>query len=114
MVGKDRQGEKLRLGGFFHPTGNHIAAWLHPGAQIDAGTNFQHYVQLTQAAERAKFDLIFVADAVATREGKLDALRRWPQYMAFFRSAELDGRTGGRHEPHRARRDGYDQLQRAV
>jgi FMN-dependent oxidoreductase (nitrilotriacetate monooxygenase family) len=80
----ERRTDKLKLGAFFHPTGHHIAAWLHPGAQIDAGTNFAHYVQLTQAAERAKFDLVFLADAVATRDGNLQALCRWPQYMVFF------------------------------
>jgi FMN-dependent oxidoreductase (nitrilotriacetate monooxygenase family) len=79
-----RRSDQMKLGGFFHPTGNHVASWLHPSAQIDAGTNFQHYVQITQTAERAKFDLVFVADAVATRQGDLNALKRWPQYMAFF------------------------------
>ncbi len=74
----------MRLGAFFHPTGNHVASWLHPGAQLDAGTNFRHYVQLAQTAERGKFDLMFLADAVAVRGGDLRALRRWPQYMAFF------------------------------
>ena len=80
----ERRTDKLKLGAFFHPTGHHIAAWLHPDAQIDAGTNFAHYVSMTQAAERAKFDLVFLADAVATRDGNLEALSRWPQYMAFF------------------------------
>jgi alkanesulfonate monooxygenase len=74
----------MHLGGFFHPTGNHVAAWLHPKAQIDAGMNFAHYIELAKTAERAKFDLIFIADTMATRDGNLDALRRWPQYMAFF------------------------------
>jgi hypothetical protein len=60
-------GETMKLGAFFHPTGNHVAAWLHPDAQIDAGTNFRHYAEITQTAERGKFDLMFVADAVATR-----------------------------------------------
>ena len=27
---------------------------------------------------------MFVADAVATRDGKIEALSRWPQYMAYF------------------------------
>ena len=36
---KGRSGETMKLGAFFHPTGNHVAAWLHPDAQIDAGTN---------------------------------------------------------------------------
>ena len=81
---KERSGERMKLGAFFHPTGNHVAAWLHPDAQIDAGTNFRHYAEIAQTAERGKFDLMFVADAVATRDGKLEALSRWPQYMAYF------------------------------
>ena len=81
---KERSGERMKLGAFFHPTGNHVAAWLHPDAQIDAGTNFRHYAEITQTAERGRFDLMFVADAVATRDGKLEALSRWPQYMAYF------------------------------
>src|SRR5205814_3702988 len=85
---KARNGETMKLGAFFHPTGNHVAAWLHPDAQIDAGTNFRHYAEITQTAERGKFDLMFVADAVATRDGKLEALSRWPQYMAYFVLAE--------------------------
>jgi len=74
----------MKLGAFFHPTGNHVAAWLDKGSQIDAGTNFSHYAAMTQAAEAAKFDLIFLADAIATRDGNLEALSRWPQYMAYF------------------------------
>src|SRR5882762_5943618 len=81
---KERSGERMKLGAFFHPTGNHVAAWLHPDAQIDAGSNFRHYAEITQTAERGKFDLMFFADAVATRGGKLEPLRRWPQYMAYF------------------------------
>src|ERR1700684_4482167 len=80
---REKRGQ-IRLGGFFHPTGNHVAAWLHPRSQIDAGVNFRHYVELAQIAERAQFDLIFVADASAARDGNLDALKRWPQYMAYF------------------------------
>ncbi len=76
--------DKMRLGAFFHPTGNHVASWLNPDAQIDAGTNFRHYVQLAQMAEAAKFDLMFLADSAAVRGGDLQALKRWPQYMAFF------------------------------
>ena len=80
----ERRGETMKLGAFFHPTGNHVAAWRHPEAQIDAGTNFRHYAQITQTAERGKFDLMFVVDAVAVRDGNLSALSRWPKYMAYF------------------------------
>src|SRR5438128_9836242 len=81
---KERSGERMKLGAFFHPTGNHVAAWLHPDAQIDAGTNFRHYAEITQTAERCKFDLMFVADAVATRDGKLEEVR-------FGRDSPLEG-----------------------
>ena len=84
-----RRKGQIRLGGFFHPTGNHVAAWLHPEAQLDAGQNFRHYVELGQIAERAKFDLIFLPDSNATREGNLDALSRSPQYMAHFEPTTL-------------------------
>ena len=79
----------LKLGAFFHPTGHHVAAWLHEGSQIDAGTNFEHYVRLAQTAEQAKFDLVFLADAIATRDGNLEGLSRWPQYMAYFEPLTL-------------------------
>jgi len=85
----DRRRRQLALAAFFHPTGHHVAAWLHPESQIDAGTNFRHYVQLAQTAERANFDFIFLADAAAVRHGQLNALRRWPQYMAYFEPITL-------------------------
>ncbi len=79
----------MKLGAFFHPTGHHVASWLHPDAQIDAGTNFSHYVELARMSERAKFDLMFLADALAVRDGNLEALSRWPQYMAYFEPITL-------------------------
>jgi N-acetyl-S-(2-succino)cysteine monooxygenase len=85
----DRRPDKMKLGTLFHPTGNHVASWMHPDSQIDAGTNFRHYVQLAQTAERGKFDLMFLADALAVREGKREALSRWPQYMAYFEPITL-------------------------
>jgi len=57
------QPRSLRLGAFLQATGHHVAAWLHPDAQADAGLNFEHYKALAQTAERGKFDLIFVADS---------------------------------------------------
>jgi len=79
----------MKIGGLFHPTGNHVAAWMHPDSQIDAGSNFQHYVKLAKTAEAARFDLLFLADAAAVRGGNLQALSRWPQYMAYFEPTTL-------------------------
>jgi len=79
----------IRLGAFFHPTGHHVASWLHPDAQIDAGSNIEHYLDLARLAESGRFDLIFLADAAAIRHGNLRALKRWPQYMAYFEPTTL-------------------------
>ncbi|MDB5446515.1 MAG: class flavin-dependent oxidoreductase [Phenylobacterium sp.] len=54
---------QIRLGAFLQATGHHVAAWLHPGSQADAGLNLAHYKALAQEAERGKFDMVFVADS---------------------------------------------------
>jgi FMN-dependent oxidoreductase (nitrilotriacetate monooxygenase family) len=84
-----RTGE-LRLGAFLYPTGHHIAAWRHPHARADAGSNFRHYVQLAEAAEAAKFDLIFLADGAGTRGDDVDFLSRTAHsYNAQFEPITL-------------------------
>ena len=67
---------QIKLGAFLMPTGHHIAAWRHPGAQADAGSNFRHYVELARKAEAAKFDAIFLADSVGVRSSQLESLSR--------------------------------------
>jgi FMN-dependent oxidoreductase (nitrilotriacetate monooxygenase family) len=67
---------QIKLGAFLMPTGHHIAAWRHPGAQADAGSNFRHYVELAKKAEAAKFDAIFLADSVGVRSSQLESLSR--------------------------------------
>lgn len=84
-----RQGE-MKLGLFLYPTGHHIAAWRHPDAQADAGVNLGHYMRLAQAAEAAKFDLIFFADGAGTRGDDVDALSRTAHnYAAQFEPLTL-------------------------
>jgi FMN-dependent oxidoreductase (nitrilotriacetate monooxygenase family) len=80
----------LRLGAFLYPTGHHVAAWRHPHAAADAGSNFRHYVQLAQAAEAAKFDLVFLADGSGTRGDNVDFLSRTAHsYVAQFEPITL-------------------------
>jgi FMN-dependent oxidoreductase (nitrilotriacetate monooxygenase family) len=83
-----RQGQ-MRLGAFFNPTGHHVASWRHPRAQADAGINFKHYVEITQTAERAKFDLVFLADNICVREANMEAVSRSAQYIANFEPITL-------------------------
>ena len=73
MTSSTRQ---IKLGAFLMQTGHHIAGWRHPYAQADAGSNFRHYVDLARKAEAAKFDAIFLADAVAVRSTNLPSLSR--------------------------------------
>jgi len=81
---------QLRLGAFLYPSGHHIAAWRHPEAQADAGINFRHYVRLAQAAEAAKFDLVFLADCVGTRGDNVEFLSRTAHsYVAQFEPITL-------------------------
>lgn len=67
---------QIKLGAFLMQTGHHIAAWRHPDAQADAGRNFAHYVELARKAEAAKFDAVFLADAVGVRNTDLASLSR--------------------------------------
>ncbi|MBB3181480.1 LLM class flavin-dependent oxidoreductase [Variovorax sp. Sphag1AA] len=67
---------QFSLGAFLMQTGHHIAGWRHPDAQADAGSNFRHYVALARKAEAAKFDAVFLADAVGVRSTHLPSLAR--------------------------------------
>ncbi|MES2205916.1 MAG: LLM class flavin-dependent oxidoreductase [Pseudomonadota bacterium] len=68
---------QLRLGAFVQATGHHISAWRHPESQADAGLNFEHYKEITQTAEHAKFDAIFLADSPSLEASDdLETLKR--------------------------------------
>ena len=56
----------MKLGLFLYGPGHHIAAWREDGVAADAGRSLRHYVELTQLAERALFDLVFNADSNST------------------------------------------------
>lgn len=79
----------MHLGVLANPTGNHVASWRHPGAAADAAVNVRHYIELAQTAERGLFDMIFLADAVATREGDMEAVSRVAQYTAYLEPLTL-------------------------
>ena len=53
----------MKLGFFLYGTGHHIASWRDPGVRPDANRSLPHYIDITQAAERAKFDFVFNADS---------------------------------------------------
>ena len=59
------QPSKMHLGLFVLGTGHHVAGWRVEGAEAGA-ENFALIERIAQTAERAKFDLIFFADALNT------------------------------------------------
>jgi FMN-dependent oxidoreductase (nitrilotriacetate monooxygenase family) len=59
---------QLHLGLFIYPGGHHIAAWRHPQMQSERITALDYYIECGQLAERGKFDLFFVGDALNARE----------------------------------------------
>lgn len=56
---------QLRLGFVLHGVGPGWDDWRHPDAQVDASTSFPFYKRQAQAAERGRFDYLFVADSVS-------------------------------------------------
>ncbi len=75
---------QFKLGAFLMNTGHHVAAWRHPDSDADGGLDFTHYKRLAQTAEKAKFDMAFLADGVAVRrDHNLESLSRSGQLVHF-------------------------------
>lgn len=65
---------QLHLNLFLMPRGHHESAWRHPSSNPRALTDLQLYVEAAHLAEAAKFDAVFLADAlVAPTSGGLVA-----------------------------------------
>lgn len=74
----------MKLGAFVHETGQHVAAWRHPGAYTGAGVDFAQAVDVARTAERGKFDLLFLADGAAVSTfGSADARGRMGKVVKF-------------------------------
>ena len=80
---------EMNLAAYYNPTGHHVASWRHPRAEKDAHVNIKHYVEIAQTAERAKFDLLFLADGNAVRAAHIDAISRSTQFVAHFEPLTL-------------------------
>ncbi len=83
------QKRQMKLGAFMYPGGHHVAAWRHPDVSATATTDFAYRVTFAQAAERAKFDLIFLADGVGVSESRIDALSRVDEWSNGFEPITL-------------------------
>lgn len=71
-------GKELKLGFILHGVGPGWDDWRHPDAKVDASTSLPFYIRQAQAAERGKFDYLFVADSVSINA------RSSPHYLNRF------------------------------
>jgi len=78
------QKRMMHLGAFVHETGQHVAAWRHPGAHYHSGVRFADMVETAQLAERGKMDFLLLADSAAVDlEGSPDARGRMGKVVKF-------------------------------
>lgn len=60
MTGAQRE---LVLGAYLsYGTGHHAGSWRHPDAVADGALSVDHYLRLSEIAERGLFDLMFLSD----------------------------------------------------
>ena len=58
---------QMKLGLSMRYQGYHTGSWRHPEVQADAASDYRRFLEVTQAAERGKFDMVFLADSVGIR-----------------------------------------------
>src|ERR1700687_4327272 len=74
--------KSIHLGLFIFPGGHHVAGWRHLSVPARDITSMSYYQDVAQLAERGKFDLFFVGDALAAleKDGRLNGeapLNNW-------------------------------------
>ena len=83
-MSQSKQKRLMRLGAFVHETGQHVAAWRHPGAHARTGASFAEMVETAQLAERGKMDFLFLADSAAvSTAGSPDQRGRMGKVVKF-------------------------------
>lgn len=53
----------MSLGAFLFNYGHHYAAWRHPESKVKGAIDIDFYKRSAEAAERGKFDMLFLADS---------------------------------------------------
>jgi N-acetyl-S-(2-succino)cysteine monooxygenase len=60
-----RRDRKIKFSVFMTADCNyHVAGWRHPDAYADSGVNLQHWIEYARTIERAKMDMLFIADTI--------------------------------------------------
>lgn len=78
----------MKLGLFLLAAGHHAAGWRHPEAE--SGTeNIDLVVRMTQAAERAKFDMVFFGDRLLTTPDSHPSMITRPDPLAMLAALSM-------------------------
>jgi FMN-dependent oxidoreductase (nitrilotriacetate monooxygenase family) len=73
----------MKLGLFLLAAGHHAGGWRHPDAE--SGTeNIELIVRISQEAERAKFDMVFIGDRLVTQRDAHPSMITRPDPMAVL------------------------------
>lgn len=83
--------DRMRLAAMISAGGSHMAGWRHPDAAADGGSNVRVQVESAQEAERAMLDLVFLADGLAIRRAKMEALSHTSSYIVQLEPMTLLG-----------------------
>ena len=59
--------KQIKLGLSMRYLGYHAAAWRHGSADPGGASKFSHFTRVAQTAERAGFDMVFLADGIGIR-----------------------------------------------
>jgi FMN-dependent oxidoreductase (nitrilotriacetate monooxygenase family) len=85
---------KIHLGMFLQGAGHHLAGWRYPDA--DSGSeNMPHLLRQAVTAERAKFDMVFLADGLTSSEdGHPSQIARFDPMLVLATFATATSRIG--------------------
>jgi FMN-dependent oxidoreductase (nitrilotriacetate monooxygenase family) len=91
--------KNIHLGLFVFPGGHHVAGWRHPSVPAREITSMSFYREVAQLAERGKFDLFFVGDALAAmvKDGRINGeapLNNWESVIICSAVASVTERIG--------------------
>jgi FMN-dependent oxidoreductase (nitrilotriacetate monooxygenase family) len=78
----------MKLGLFLLAAGHHAGGWRHPDAE--SGTeNIEHVIRITQTAEHAKFDMVFLGDRLITTPDSHPSMITRPEPLAMLSALSM-------------------------
>jgi len=75
---------KMRLAAYFNPTGHSCRVMAAPACAVRRSHQHQAFTSRSPRRRTRKFDLVFLADGVATRQADIEAQSRSVQFIAHF------------------------------